>query len=152
MTGPSSGESASGEEYRKPLPSPSAVSRPFWEGTKARELRLQRCRDCGQHIFYPRSICPFCLSEHLEWVVASGRGKVHSYTVVRRAMNPAFQPDVPYVLAIVELEEGPRLTTNIIGCPPEEARVDMPVKATYDDVTPDIALLKFEPLLGPEAS
>lgn len=138
------------EEYRKPLPQPSETSRPFWEGTKAHELRLQRCRDCGKRIFYPRSICPFCLSERLEWVTASGKGKVYSYTVVRRAVHPAFQADVPYVLAIVELDEGPRLTTNIVGVEPEEVRVDMPVRAAYDDVTPDVSLLKFEPLLGPE--
>jgi len=139
-------------EYRKPLPKPSAVSQPFWDGTKAHELRLQRCKDCGERVFYPRSMCPFCLSEHLEWITASGRAKVHSYTVVRRAMNPAFREDVPYVLAIVELDEGPKMTTNVVGCSPEEVRVDMPVLATYDDVTPDVTLLKFEPLLGPEAN
>lgn len=139
------------EEYRKPLPQPGETSRPFWAGTQAHELRLQRCRDCGKHIFYPRPICPFCLSEHLEWVTASGKGKVYSYTVVRRALHPAFKDDVPYVLAIVELDEGPRLTTNIVGARPEDVRVDMPVRATYDDVTPDVTLLKFEPLLGPEA-
>ena len=139
-----------GEEYLKPLPQPSETSRPFWEGVRARELRLQRCRDCDKHIFYPRAICPFCLSERLEWVTASGKGKVYSYTVVRRAMHPAFQEDVPYVLAIVELDEGPRLTTNVVGVEPEEVRVDMRVRAAYDDVTPDVTLLKFEPLLGPE--
>jgi hypothetical protein len=139
-----------GEEYRKPLPQPSETSRPFWQGTQARELRLQQCRDCGKRIFYPRAICPFCLSEHLDWVVATGKGKVYSYTVVRRAMHPAFQEDVPYVLAIVELDEGPRLTTNIVGVEPEDVRVDMPVQAAYDDVTSDITLLNFEPLLGPE--
>lgn len=149
MTSPAK-DSAPQGEYSKPLPKPSPVSQPFWEGTKAHELRLQRCRDCGQHIFYPRSLCPFCLSENLEWVTASGRGKVYSYTVVRRAANPAFQRDVPYVLAIVELEEGPRLTTNIVGCDPEEVRVEMPVRARYEDVTPEITLLKFEPWLGPE--
>jgi uncharacterized OB-fold protein len=138
------------EEYRKPLPQPSEVSRPFWTGTQEHELRVQRCRDCGKHIFYPRPICPFCLSEHLQWVTATGKGKVYSYTVVRRAMHPAFQDDIPYVLGIVELDEGPRLTTNIVGVPPEEVRVDMPVQAAYDDVTPEITLLKFEPLLGPE--
>ncbi len=140
------------EEYRKPLPQPSDVSRPFWEGTQAHELRLQHCRDCGKHIFYPRAICPFCLSERLEWITATGKGKLYSYTVVRRSMHPAFQDDIPYVLGIVELEEGPRLTTNIIGVEPEEVRVDMPVRAAYDDVTPDATLLKFEPLLGPEAN
>lgn len=138
------------DEYRKPLPEPSDTSRPFWEGARAHELRLQRCHDCGKHIFYPREICPFCLSERLDWIVASGKGKVYSYTVVRRAMHPAFKEDVPYVLAIVELDEGPRLSTNIIGADPERVRVDMPVRAAYDDVTPEVTLLKFEPLPGAE--
>jgi uncharacterized OB-fold protein len=138
------------EGYRKPLPEPSESTRPFWEGTRAHELRLQRCRDCRKHIFYPRLVCPFCLSDNLDWVTASGKGKVYSYTVVRRAMHPAFREDVPYVLAIVQLEEGPRITTNIVGVPPQEVRVDMPVRAAYDDVTPDLTLLKFEPLLGSE--
>ena len=139
-----------GEEYRKPLPLPNETSHPFWEGTRAHELRLQRCRHCGKHIFYPRAVCPFCLSDRLEWVTASGQGRIYSYTVVRRAMHPAFQEDLPYVLAIVELDEGPRLTTNIVATAPEEVRVDMRVRAAYHDVTPDITLLKFEPFLGPE--
>jgi uncharacterized OB-fold protein len=138
------------EEYRKPLPEPNETTRPFWEGARARQLRLQRCRDCHKYIFYPRLVCPFCLSDNLDWVTASGKGKVYSYTVVRRAMHPAFREDVPYVLAIVELEEGPRLTTNIVGVVPEEVRVDMPVQAAYDDVTPDLTLLRFEPQLGSE--
>lgn len=70
---------------------------------------------------------------------------MYSYTIVRRAMNPAFTAEVPYVFAIVELEEGPRVTTNIVNCASDEIRVDMPVKATYDNVTPEMALLKFEP-------
>jgi uncharacterized protein len=131
--------------YQKPLPEPSEVSRPFWDGLAGGELRLQRCPDCRKHIFYARPVCPHCLGDRLEWVTATGRGAVYSYTIVRRAMHPAFQPDIPYVLAIVELEEGPRVTTNIVGCDPEAVRVDMPVKATYDKVTPDITLLKFEP-------
>ena len=141
-----------GGEYRKPLPQPKENSRPFWEGTRAHELRLQRCRHCGKHIFYPRAACPFCLSERLEWVTAGGQGKIYSYTVVRRAMHPAFQDDVPYVLAIVELDEGPRLTTNIVAAALDEVRVDMRVRAAYDDVTPEITLLKFAPVPGPEVS
>ena len=141
-----------GGEYRKPLPQPNENSRPFWEGTRAHELRLQRCRQCGKHIFYPRAVCPFCLSERLEWVTAGGEGKIYSYTVVRRAMHPAFQDDVPYVLALVELDEGPRLTTNIVAAALDEVRVDMRVRAAYDDVTPEITLLKFAPVPGPEVS
>jgi uncharacterized OB-fold protein len=78
-------------------------------------------------------------------VAVSGGGKVYSFTIVRRAMNPAFAEDVPYVYAIVELDEGPRLMTNIVGCAPEDVRVDMPVKAVYDRVTSEITLLKFQP-------
>lgn len=129
----------------KPLPEPSPVTRPFWDGLRAREVRLQRCRECGRFVFYPRALCPYCLSDDLEWVRASGRGRVYSYTVVRRAMHPAFQAEVPYVFAIVELEEGVRLVTNVVNCRPEEVRVDMAVKAVYDDVTSEITLLKFEP-------
>lgn len=132
-------------EYRKPLPIPSAVSAPFWDGLREGVLRIQQCRDCGRHVFYPRSLCPYCLSEALDWVTASGRGRLYSFTVVRRAMNPAFQEDVPYVYAIVELEEGPRVTANVVNCGLEALRVDMPLKAIYDSVTPEVTLLKFEP-------
>jgi uncharacterized OB-fold protein len=90
-------------------------------------------------------MCPYCLSEALEWAQVSGRGKLYSYTVVRRAMHPAFQEDVPYVYAIVELEEGPRVTSNVVNCPVEALRVDMPLRAVYDSVTPEVTLLKFEP-------
>jgi uncharacterized OB-fold protein len=131
--------------YEKPLPVPSDVSAPYWEGLTAGELRLQRCGDCGRYVFYPRSVCPHCLGEGLEWVPTSGRGRVYSFTIVRRAMNPAFAAEVPYVFAIVELDEGPRVTTNIVNCAPEDVRVDMPVKAAYDSVTSELALLKFEP-------
>ncbi|TMB94062.1 MAG: Zn-ribbon domain-containing OB-fold protein [Chloroflexi bacterium] len=132
-------------EYQKPLPAPSEVSRPFWDGLTAGELRLQKCEECRRHIFYPRSLCPHCLSQRLGWVKASGRGTLYSYTVVRRAMNPAFQTDVPYVFAIVQLQEGPRVTTNVVNCTPEDVQVDMPVKAFYDNITPEMTLLKFEP-------
>src|SRR3972149_6266420 len=132
-------------EYRKPLPAPSDISRPFWDGLRVGELRLQRCHDCRRYLFYPRSVCPHCLSQELEWGAASGRGQLYSYTIVRRAMNPAFQGDVPYVFATAELEEGPGGTTNIVTCEPEAVQVDMPVKAVYDVITPEIALLKFEP-------
>jgi uncharacterized OB-fold protein len=133
------------DEYRKPLPSPSALSQPYWHGLSEGQVRVQRCSGCGEYVFYPRPHCPACLSEALEWVAVSGRGRVYTYTVVRRAMNPAFADDVPYVYAIVELEEGPRLMTNVVGCAPEDVRVDMPVKAVYDSVTSEITLLKFEP-------
>jgi uncharacterized OB-fold protein len=133
------------DQYQKPLPEPSSVSAPFWEGLRAGEIRLQRCCECSRYVFYPRIVCQHCLSDRLEWTTTSGRGRVYSYTLVRRAMNPAFASEVPYIFAIVELEEGVRVTTNIVNCGSDEIRVDMPVKATYDNVTPEVALLKFEP-------
>lgn len=137
-------------EYAKPLPRATAVSQEFWQAARRHELRLQRCRQCDEHIFYPRVVCPKCLSDGLEWVAVSGRGKVYSFTVVRRAMHPAFRADVPYVYGIVELEEGPRLTTNIVGCRPEDVRVDMAVEVVFDDVTPEVTLVKFRPSPGNE--
>lgn len=141
-------------DYSKPLPRPTPVSQEFWEGARRHELRLQRCTGCGEHIFYPRVVCPSCLSDGLEWVTASGKGKVYSYTVVRRAMHPSFRPDVPYVYAIVELEEGPHMPTNIVGCSHDDVSVDMPVEVVFDDVTEKMTLVKFRPplTLSPEGA
>ena len=130
-------------EYVKPLPKPSPISRPFWEAAKRHELVLQRCGACSKFIYYPRPRCPHCFSDRLMWERCSGMGKLYSYTVVRRAASRAFA-DAPYILAIVELAEGPRMTTNIVA-PPEQLRVDMPVTVFFDDVTPDRTLVKFKP-------
>ena len=132
----------SATEYAKPLPKPSPMSEPFWEAARRHELWLQRCTDCGQFVFYPRPQCPNCWSAKLEWKPASGRGKIYSYTVVRRPTHRAFTE--PYVLAIVELEEGVRMTTNIVAAP-EQVRVGMGVNVLFDDVTPDRTLVKFKP-------
>ena len=132
----------SATEYAKPLPKPSPMSEPFWEAARRHELWLQRCADCGRFVFYPRPQCPNCWSAKLEWKQASGRGKIYSYTVVRRPTHRAFTE--PYVLAIVELEEGARMTTNIEAAP-EQVRVGMAVSVLFDDVTPDRTLVKFKP-------
>jgi uncharacterized OB-fold protein len=130
-------------EYIKPLPRPTATSRPFWDAAKRHQLQLQRCGGCSSFIYYPRDRCPNCLSERLEWTPVSGRGKLYSYTVVRRASTRSFS-DKPYVLAIVELDEGVRMTTNI-EAPPESVKVGMPVTVYFDDVTPEKTLVKFKP-------
>jgi uncharacterized OB-fold protein len=130
-------------EYVKPLPKPSPTSRPFWDAAKRHELLLQRCGACSKFIYYPRPRCPHCFSDRLSWEQCSGRGKLYSYTVVRRAASRAFA-DAPYILGIVELAEGPKMTTNIVA-PPEQLRVDMPVTVFFDDVTPDRTLVKFKP-------
>ena len=132
-------------DYRKPLPRPSAVSLPFWQAAKRHELHIQRCGSCGAYVFYPREVCAECLSSDLTWVKVSGRGTVYSYTIAQAPTHPAFAEDVPYIVAIVELTEGPHITTNITGCTPDAVRIGMPVIATFDDVTPDMTLVKFRP-------
>jgi uncharacterized OB-fold protein len=130
-------------EYLKPLPKPTPTSQPFWEAARRHELMLQRCGSCGNFVYYPRDRCPHCFSDNLKWERCSGRGKVYSYTVVLRASSRSFA-DAPYVLAIVELDEGVRMTTNI-AAPPEKVQVGMPVVAFFDDVTPEHTLVKFKP-------
>ncbi len=129
-------------EYYKPLPKPSPTSRPFWEAARRHELQIQRCAACREYIYYPRNRCPKCFSDQLSWERVSGRGKVYSYTIVRRASSRAFSD--PYVLAIVELAEGPRMTSNIVA-PLDQVRVEMPVEVFFDDVTPEVTLVKFKP-------
>jgi uncharacterized OB-fold protein len=130
-------------DYVKPLPKPTESSRPYWDAAKRHELMLQRCGACNALIYYPRDRCPQCLSDNLKWQPVSGRGKVYSYTVVRRASTSSFS-DKPYVLAIVELDEGVRMTTNV-EAPPETVKVGMPVSVWFDDVTPERTLVKFKP-------
>jgi uncharacterized OB-fold protein len=98
-----------------PAPVVNADSRPYWEGAREGKLLLQRCGDCGTLRFFPRYLCTACGSDRTEWAEASGRGTVHSFTIVHRAAFPEFQARTPYVVALVDLEEGPRIMTNIVG-------------------------------------
>ncbi|MBI5596984.1 MAG: OB-fold domain-containing protein, partial [Elusimicrobia bacterium] len=94
---------------------------------------------------YPRAVCPHCLSGEYEWLPASGKGTVYSYTVCYRPAGEAFAAEVPYIVALVELAEGVRLLSNLIGCPPARARVGLPVEMVFEDVSADLALYKFKP-------
>jgi len=133
--------------YRKPLPNPSFVSQPFWDAAKEHRLVYQRCRLCGTNVFYPRDICPGpdCFGVGtLDWVESSGKGTVYSFTVSYQPAHPAFKEDVPYMLAIVELDEGWRMNTNIINADPKDMAIGMKVEVVWDDVTPEITLPKFQ--------
>jgi hypothetical protein len=132
-------------EYSKPLPEIDGSARTYWEGCKAGKLLLPRCRSCGELFFYPKHFCPACLSEELEWVEASGKGIVHTFTVISRAPSGAFEADVPYVIAIIDLQEGLRMLSNVIGIPPDQVRVGMPVEVVFEKVTEDVTLPKFRP-------
>lgn len=129
-----------------PLPQPTELTRPFWAAAREHRLLIQRCKACAEHCFYPRPLCPHCGEEALEWVEASGRGTLYSYTVARRPTSRAFTDRVPYVIAIVELEEGPHMTTNIVESDPESLRVGDPVEAVFEDVADEIALVYFRKL------
>jgi uncharacterized OB-fold protein len=133
--------------YSKPLPRPLSpeVTRPFWEAAKRHELVIPRCTICDHLFFYPRSECPRCLSNHLEWMQASGRARLHTYTVVYQPANAAFRDDTPYIYAVVQLDEGPRMVSNVVQCEIDAVRVDMPLEAIFDDVTPEWTLVKFKP-------
>jgi uncharacterized OB-fold protein len=129
------------------LPRPVAISvtRPFWDGLAVDEVRLQRCRACAAWVFYPRPRCAACLSADLEWHTVSGRGTVYSYTVARQATHPAFAAEVPQLLAIVELDEGVRMTTTIVGVAPDDLRVGLSVAPVFDHGSDGMTLLRFRP-------
>ena len=137
-------------EHMKPAPMPDHVTAEFWEAAKQGRLLIQRCGDCGRLQFFPQSQCRTCLSEHVEWVEASGKGRIYSYTVVHRPPSLTFEDDVPYTVALVELKEGVRMMSTIIEIEPEHVRVDMPVEAVFDDISPTISLPKFRPVAVPE--
>jgi len=131
--------------YLKPIPVPDEVSKTFWQGCQRQQLLLQKCRDCGRFQFYPRSLCINCMSQSLEWVRSSGKGTVHTFTVIQQNVMPGFAQEVPYVFAIVELTEGVRLTTNIVGCAPAKVYIGMPVVVVFEPISPEISLPKFRP-------
>jgi uncharacterized OB-fold protein len=130
----------------KPIPVPSPESAPFWKAAREHRLLVPRCNTCGKSWFPPSQLCPHCLSGDTGWIEASGRGHVFSFVVFHRVYHPAFTDEVPYVVAVVELEEGPRMLTNVIGVPPVDVRCNMPVTVVYDDVADDIAVPKFKPI------
>jgi uncharacterized OB-fold protein len=131
--------------YRKPLPHIDEEMRPWWEATQRHELYVQKCRDCGDVRFHPRALCTNCLSSRTEWLRAKGTGKIYTFTVTYQNQAAGFRESLPYVMAWVELDEGVKMLTNIVDCPPEQVKIDMPVEAVFDDVTPEVTLVKFRP-------
>lgn len=130
----------------KPLPVVNAWARPFWEGTREGRLMIQRCRDCGRPCFYPRLACPNCGSAAIDWVQARGRGTVYSYTVVQNNAPSAFAGDVPYVVAVIRLEEGVQMLSNVVDCDPSAVECDMAVEVTFQRLDDAVTLPKFRPV------
>src|SRR2546427_2406651 len=129
-----------------PVAVPTPETRPFGEAARRPEPLLQRCRACGAYVFYPRAACPRCLGAELEWRRASGRGRLHTFTVVHRGARN-FPLPAPYVLAIVELDEGPRMMTNLVGIVPDPAKIaiGMAVEVVVQGVSAQVALPRFRP-------
>jgi uncharacterized protein len=137
---------------QRPAPTPSPESQPFWDGCANELLLLQRCSQCQTYRHPPNPICPACLSSELEWVPASGRGIVYTFSVVQHAFRRAWQPLVPYVLAVIELAEGPRLLSNVVEVPPEEVRIGMDVELVFAPTSEATKVPLFRPAAKGEKS
>ncbi|HEY3917236.1 MAG TPA: Zn-ribbon domain-containing OB-fold protein [Stellaceae bacterium] len=130
---------------RPVIPVANPDTKPFWDGCARGELLLQRCATCGAYRHPPSPICPRCLSERHEWVPSSGRGTVYTFTVVREMRARGWEQMVPYILAVVELEEGPRLLTDLVDVAPEAVTIGMPVAATFAELDGTTRLPLFRP-------
>lgn len=133
--------------YDKPIPITDPGTQPYWDALRTHRLLIKHCSICGKSHFYPRELCPYCHHDTLQWIDASGDATVYSYTVARRPAGPAFKIDTPYVLAIVELDEGPRMLTQLVGVAPEAAHIGARVRVAFDDVTPELTLPRFAPIV-----
>jgi uncharacterized OB-fold protein len=133
-------------EWKKPLPTVSGETRPFWDACRRGELLIQRCPSCDRYQFYPRGICANCWASDIEWVKSSGKGTVWAFTVTRQNRTRGFAEEVPYVVALVELDEGVKMFTNIVGCDPGEVKTGMPVEVTFVRATDQISIPYFRPI------
>jgi uncharacterized OB-fold protein len=130
-------------EYNKPLPTLSDENRPFWDGCRAGRLRLQRCSACAIWRYPIAPVCPECLSADFTWADVSGRGTVFSFIVFHQAYHPGFKADLPYNVAMVQLDEGPRLFSNIVGTPHERVRIGVAVEVVFDAITAEVTIPRF---------
>ncbi len=129
----------------RPVPRPTPDSQPYWDACTRHELQLQRCRSCGSFRFYPSPVCWDCMSLEYDWTRVSGLGEVYSFTIVHRPPQQAFAADVPYVVALVVLAEGPCMMSNVVGCPVEAVHIGMPVRVAFQDIAPGATLPVFTP-------
>lgn len=132
-------------EYKKKLPIIEEDTREFWQGCKDRKLLLPKCKSCRGYHFPPSSLCPHCMSGDLEWVESKGRGKIYTYTVYHQAFafDPSWKDDIPYTVAVIELEEGIRMMAHLKDCSPEEVAIGKEVELCFEEATPEITLPRF---------
>ena len=132
-----------------PVPTPSAMSAPYWEASRRGELVYLRCDDCGTIALRPARVCGSCLGRSLSWVTSAGRGRLYSWTVVWRPQHPSFV--VPYAPAIVELDEGWWMMSAVVGCDPEDLHADMALTVEFHAASDEIVLPYFAPLVDAES-
>ncbi len=138
-------------ELERPLPQPiTPETKPFWDGLREQKLMLPKCGECSRVFFYPRIVCPHCQSRNVGWIQGSGRGKLYSFEIAYQTISRVFKVKPPYVLAMVELEEGPRMLSNLIGIEPDPKKIkcDMPVEIVYQKLTDEVTLPLFKPAGG----
>jgi uncharacterized OB-fold protein len=131
---------------KKPAPVVNPWAKPFWEACREKRLMIQKCKECGKQVFYPRIACPHCFSDNLDWVEASGKGTVYTYSVVMSNAPSAFIKDMPYVIAVIRLEEGVQMLSNVVECKPDDVRCDMPVEVIFEKLDEQFTLPKFKPI------
>ncbi len=129
----------------KPLPHVGPFTRPYWDAARESRFMLQRCRRCRQAIYYPRPWCPHCWSTELEWMPACGRGQVITYSVIHEPPSEAFVSEVPYILAVARLEEGPQMMANVLGIEPARMRVGLPVRIVFEERSGGFRVPQFAP-------
>lgn len=129
-----------------PVPVPDSDNAGFWEGCRQHELRLQRCSACGAVRHHPRPMCPHCTSCDYGWVRAGGRGTLYTFTIVHGPTLPVFQAHAPYNVAVIQLDEGPFIVSNIVGCRPEHLRIGMRLQVTFETLDEGTVLPRFSPL------
>ena len=131
-----------------PIPTVDADSAPYWQAARDGKLLLQSCVGCGAPRFYPRHLCPRCWSPETRWIEASGRGRVHSFTIIHRPPSPEFAERVPYVVALIDLEEGPRMMANVVGADALSVEIDDPVAVTFETRGDGFVLPQFSRVAG----
>ena len=132
-------------EVAKPVPSVTPQLAPFFEAARKGVLVVQKCDSCGRLRFPPRNLCSHCLSTRSSWTTVSGRGEVFSFNIMHQVYHPAFAAEMPYAVVVVQLEEGARMVSNLVGVKPQEIKCGMPVEVVFEKLNDEVTLPKFGP-------
>jgi hypothetical protein len=133
------------DEYLKPVPRPAPESEPYWAAVRDHKLKLQKCGACGEFWFPPSNRCPHCLDAVHSWEEVSGTGRVFSFVTYQRLYHKGWEGELPYVVAVIALDEGPRILSALTGIDAADVKCDMAVKVVFEDITADATLPKFTP-------